>query len=519
MSTDDKTFLVERLNLKEHRSKEWSYPGPLLINVKTFNNSDGENINGPSLIKVPEWVENPLGKYYLYFAHHGGKYIRMAYSDSITGPYTLYEGGTLKLNQTIGNDHIASPDVHIDDNNKEIIMYYHTPFEDWQYTFKSMSKDGLNFKSDNDKLGMFYFRVFEWQGRTFSIAKNRNTSGISYELIDGKWVPQDENFIPMMRHAAVLVEDDVVYVFYTIVGEAPESIYCSEVDIDNNWSLKNTQKLLEPLYHFEHANILPKPSNFGSGVGNELRDPCIYVEDEKKYLLYSVVGECGIAISELHDQKTKNLKKYNVWGLRRSGNHTIIEWIASHFKKTYHQNDIIQHKPWVTNFYGNGKQIDCLIDSFEDFEPSEINENTIILLRDWYNLSASRLNSGRGWETSCRQIDRHAYNRKCAEVYLKYCKLWEKYPDNFILYNKWVEDKNYAREIEKRYGWVNVSRHDKLPTSGIGNGSSFSDKTNSGFNDRYLNIIEKYPEDWKQICSNEEINEYSKKIFDIEIEW
>ena len=48
---------------------------------------------------------------------------------------------------------------------------------------------------------------------------------------------------------------------------------------------------------------------------------------------------------------------------------------------------------------------------------------------------------------------------------------------------------------------------------------AFSDKTNSGFNDRYLNIIEKYPEDWKQICSNEEINEYSKKIFDIEIEW
>ena len=26
------------------------------------------NINGPSLVRVPEWVENPLGKYYLYFA-------------------------------------------------------------------------------------------------------------------------------------------------------------------------------------------------------------------------------------------------------------------------------------------------------------------------------------------------------------------------------------------------------------------------------------------------------------------
>lgn len=26
---------------------------------------DGENINGPSLIRVPAWVKNPLGRYYL----------------------------------------------------------------------------------------------------------------------------------------------------------------------------------------------------------------------------------------------------------------------------------------------------------------------------------------------------------------------------------------------------------------------------------------------------------------------
>ena len=32
----------------------------------------GGNIQGPSLIKVPDWVENPLGNYYLYFADHCG---------------------------------------------------------------------------------------------------------------------------------------------------------------------------------------------------------------------------------------------------------------------------------------------------------------------------------------------------------------------------------------------------------------------------------------------------------------
>ena len=40
--------------------------------------SIGANINGPSLIRVPDWVAHPLGRYYLYFADHNGKYIRLA---------------------------------------------------------------------------------------------------------------------------------------------------------------------------------------------------------------------------------------------------------------------------------------------------------------------------------------------------------------------------------------------------------------------------------------------------------
>ncbi len=46
----------------------------------------GDNINGPSLIRVPDWLEDPLGKYYLYFAHHGGYHIRLAYADAMEDP-------------------------------------------------------------------------------------------------------------------------------------------------------------------------------------------------------------------------------------------------------------------------------------------------------------------------------------------------------------------------------------------------------------------------------------------------
>jgi len=38
----------------------------------------GHNINGPSLIEVPDYVKNKLGRYYLYFADHKGQEIKMA---------------------------------------------------------------------------------------------------------------------------------------------------------------------------------------------------------------------------------------------------------------------------------------------------------------------------------------------------------------------------------------------------------------------------------------------------------
>ena len=38
--------------------------GPII--TPDLHPSIGENIQGPSLIRVPEWVQNPLGAYYLY---------------------------------------------------------------------------------------------------------------------------------------------------------------------------------------------------------------------------------------------------------------------------------------------------------------------------------------------------------------------------------------------------------------------------------------------------------------------
>jgi hypothetical protein len=98
--------------------------GNPIITPEMLSGTSGEDINGPSLIRIPDWLPNPLGRYYLYFSHHKGEYIRLAYADSVTGPWTVYEPGTLRIEQTrcntiprsdmVAYKHVASPDVHVD---------------------------------------------------------------------------------------------------------------------------------------------------------------------------------------------------------------------------------------------------------------------------------------------------------------------------------------------------------------------------------------------------------------------
>ena len=49
------------------------------------------DLTHPTIIKTEELIENPLGKYYLYYSPHKHVSISMAYSDSIEGPWTEYK--------------------------------------------------------------------------------------------------------------------------------------------------------------------------------------------------------------------------------------------------------------------------------------------------------------------------------------------------------------------------------------------------------------------------------------------
>lgn len=268
----------------------------------------GTNINGPTLIKVPKWVKNPLGAYYLYFADHKGKYIRLAYANRLDGVWTVYKPGTLPLAQSHFTDHIASPEVVLDDEKHQIRMYYHglTPEEKVQHTRVAISTDGLNFTAIQEPVGRgsAYWRIFRYSGYWYALAMPgrlfRSKDGLTLFEAGSQLFPAN----PTQVHSAVLVKGDTLHVFYTRSGDTPERILYSKVALSKdweNWKPSAPQECLSPETEWEGAKLPLSAGRIGAldTPIHALRDPALFQEDGKTYLLYAIAGESGIAIAEI----------------------------------------------------------------------------------------------------------------------------------------------------------------------------------------------------------------------------
>ena len=300
--------------------------------------SIGVNIQGPSLIRVPNWVENPLGNYYLYFADHKGLYIRLAYADNLTGPWQVHEPGSLRIEDSyftptrpeiseealaemiegrrasgsrtshdlafeLTQPHIASPDVHVNEDRQQIIMYYHgLEGPGFQHSRVATSNDGINFTAGSENIGRTYMRAFKYEQRTYALAM----PGQFYRSDNGftNFEEGPRLFVPNMRHSAVVVRDNYLYVFWTRVGDAPESIMLSTIDLRPDWTkwqVSEERVVLRPERNWEGADAPVEPSVRSTAYGhvNQLRDPALYIEDDVVYMLYAVAGESGIALARV----------------------------------------------------------------------------------------------------------------------------------------------------------------------------------------------------------------------------
>ena len=290
----------------------------------------GDNIDGPSVIKAPSWLKKPLGKYYMYFAHHRGKYIRLAYADKPEGPWHIYEPGTLRLDQmTHCYNHVASPDALVDDSNKSVILYFHCPVESvdvkrdhpyTQLTFVATSGDARHFNPVQESFAAPYLRAFRFGGYTYAIGMSDKKSAYPVWLRSAQFYRSKTGMPPFepgpriideMRHGALFVQGHTLHIFYTIVGDDPERIYHCDVDLRpdwTEWTATAPTEVLRPETKYEGADLPVSQSRGGMSAGREraLRDPAVLDDNGKIYLYYAVAGETGIAVARVRFAESEN---------------------------------------------------------------------------------------------------------------------------------------------------------------------------------------------------------------------
>jgi len=341
--------------------------------------AQGDNINGACVVRLPEWLDpadraDPSAVYYLYFAHHSGNYIRMAWAADIEGPWTLYRtgssvpvgtrgvldlGGDDRLepgNGIVVSKHIASPDVLIDEENQQFVLFFHgptnlpgpTPSPGYtgsqpQRTLVATSANGLNFNLPSEggqpghgvlpvSLGLFYFRVFEVDGRLHAFSNRgvmyraplgqdpfRPPAGFDYTTDYWELEPAPELLYTFQRSATGNVEEprhvdylylpDGIRVFYTQVYGTPERVLAADISFNGsndwtNWTIDQADpfEILAPEPAWEGGNnpdLGPSQNGSASDGEHAMRDPYLFADNGRLFLLYSGGGEDAIGLAQL----------------------------------------------------------------------------------------------------------------------------------------------------------------------------------------------------------------------------
>lgn len=311
--------------------------------------TDGEDINFPTVIRVPDWVPadqraDPSAVYYLYFAHHLGEYIRLAWATDPIGPWHLYGAGAsagsrgvldlgpglaITLDNGIVIDRsVGAPEIVVDEAGHRVIMYFRAePVVDGfrpitVETFAAVSDSGLDFTAGIQPvmLGRGYFRVFEHGGNLYALANRADP----YRALDATdpWAPPpgfmftdelwerraDNPWSPTsLRHVGLRLRGDVLDLFYTRIGDAPERILYTTIDLSGGdftaWAPGDEVCVLKPELPWEGGDVTPERSIGGPAPEDvaQLRDPYLFTDtDGETYLFYVGRGEDAIGVASVH---------------------------------------------------------------------------------------------------------------------------------------------------------------------------------------------------------------------------
>lgn len=260
------------------------------------------NINGPAALAAPSWLPGRLANYYLYFSQHRGDGIWLAVSERVEGPWRELPAPVLTLAATGYTDHVASPDVVVDEERAEVRMYFHggdgTELAQ-QRQCVAVSRDGVAFHVVSRDIGTPYWRVFKhagwWHALVMPGALLRSRDGLRDFEAGGALLPAT------VRHSAILVRGSHASIFYSELGACPEAIAMREAEMGEwgRWRVGEARVILRPDEGFEGGRLAARPAEAGQALepARELRDPAVLLVDGSVHLFYVAGGERCIALA------------------------------------------------------------------------------------------------------------------------------------------------------------------------------------------------------------------------------
>ena len=271
-----------------------------------------------------------------------------------------------------------------------------------------------------------------------------------------------------------------------------------------------------------------------------------------------------------YSQSIVNKKEVRVLGLRRSGNHAIINWIAKQIQgqaifinhvrplenpyRNEYENQFLYPRPnsslrdwkyrdidwWKQEKVGKFSVKDGLIYSYEDQELEKVAHPSferkhdlylgkseerfdVIIMRDPFNLFASRLQSKpREDRPNFSMLEVYSRRYTLPELWISYAKecLGEtnflKNKTLFLNYNRWFLDFNYRRDIANQLN-LNFSDNGFNDISISGRGSSFDGLKYAGEAHKMdvLNRWKSFVDStlYRQLLRTDNLLNYSMKLF------
>ncbi|MGR0319742.1 beta-xylosidase family glycoside hydrolase [Agromyces sp. ZXT2-3] len=261
----------------------------------------------PSVFHAGEYLDDPLGEWYLYLAPHDRPAgVMLMYADSLDGPWTEYAA-----NPIIASDwsphydvsHVSSPDAVWNEEAGEVFLYFHGENSVTRY---ATSSDGVHFEygdvvvsnamggpdvtetsyarvfehpdpSSGYRYGMFYMANFTDNHRRLKLAES--TDGVTWDVRPGTVVEPESGDSGNVSGGNLWEWGGQLYVIY---HNSAGSVMARTID--------------PTLSEVGDAQVLHRSSGVGEDVGRTAA-PEIVAQGDHTYLFYESGDRLGATIA------------------------------------------------------------------------------------------------------------------------------------------------------------------------------------------------------------------------------